>query len=174
MIYDQASINYQFLRDGLEKLKNTYGSDVIVDLSGVPKRVAIDTLTACLAAGIEKITLFELEKLGSPSELLYHNLKKGDYEHVVLPNWEPLIGNIRFFSVRENRQKLRSVVVSILASMLLLITYQVVSIFWGGMNWFSWLLVFAIAVIGLVGGITPIMEAWGGVRSVAKPGERST
>lgn len=28
-----GKVNYQFLRDGLEKLKNTYGTDAIIDLS---------------------------------------------------------------------------------------------------------------------------------------------
>lgn len=140
-----------------------YGNDVIVDLSGAPKRVAIDVLTACLATGISDVMLFELERPPRGVHTLYHNLKESDYKHVVLPRWEPLIDNIKFFSARQNRGKLRGVVISILAALILTILYQLAQIRFGANNWLSWLLVVAIAVIGLVGGISPIIEAWGGI-----------
>src|SRR5437868_159258 len=113
------TVNYQFLRNGIEKLKNIYGTDAIVDVSGVPKRVAIDILTACLAVGISNVMLFELKKPMGGVQALYYALKETDYEHVVLPNWEPLLGNLEFFSARQNRRKLLTVVVAILISLLL-------------------------------------------------------
>src|SRR5437868_7148970 len=39
--HDIKPVIYQFLRDDMEKLKNIYGADAIVDISGALKRVAI-------------------------------------------------------------------------------------------------------------------------------------
>lgn len=157
---------YQFLKEDIEKLKNIYGPDTIVDVSSALKRIAIDVLTACLAVGMEDVTLFELKKRPSGVDTLYHNLKETDYEHVVLPNWEPLLGNIKFFSSRLNRRKLQLVVSSILLSLFLTVSYQLVRTRLGEENWLSWLLIIAIAVIGLVGGVTPILDAWGGIEPI--------
>jgi len=159
-------VSYPFLTHDIEKLKDIYGPDPIIDLSGTPKRVAIDILTACLAAGISDVMIFELENhvlTRSPQAKLYHNLKEGDYKHVVLPRWEPLINNIKFFSARQNRKQLRAVIISILASLILIIGYQIVRVGFGEGSWLSWFLIGAITVIGLVGGVTPIINAWGGI-----------
>jgi hypothetical protein len=155
------TVNYQFLRDGIEKLRNRYGADAIVDVSSVPKRVAIDILTASLAAGMPNIMLFELKKPMSGIQALYHSLKETDYEHVVLPNWEPLLGNLEFFSARQNRRKLWTVVASIVISLLLTILYQLGRITFGDGSWF---VVGAIVLFGFFGGILPIVDAWGGIR----------
>lgn len=159
-------VSYPFLTHDIEKLKDTYGPDPIIDLSGAPKRVAIDILTACLAAGISDVMIFELENhmLAKSSQAkLYHNLKEEDYKHVVLPRWEPLISNIKFFSARQNRKQFRAVIVSILASLVLIIGYQIARILFGEGSWVSWFLIGAITVIGLVGGVTPLIDAWGGI-----------
>lgn len=158
------TVNYKFFRNDIGKLKDIYGDDAIVDISGAPKRVAIDALTACLGVGLSNVMLFELEKPARGIDTLYHNLKEADYEHVVLPNWEPLIGNIEFFSARQNRRKLWIAVSSILASIILTVFYQLVRTHLGEGNLISWFLVSAIAIIGLVGGVTPIVDAWGGIR----------
>ena len=156
-------VNYQFLRKDMERMSEIYGTDAIVDISCVPKRWAIDILTACLAAGMSNVMLFELKRPVGGIQSLYHNLDEKDYEHVVLPNWEPLVGNIEFFSARQNRQKLWKVIISIVTSLILVIASQFVQIFFGVSNWFNLILVVAITVIGLVGGIEPIIEAWGGI-----------
>lgn len=157
-----AKVCYPFLTEDIEKLKNTKGPDVIIDLSGVPKRASIDVLTACLAVGITDVMLFELEVPSSGVQTLYHNLQEKDYTHVVLPRWEPLIDNIRYFSARQNRNQLLTTVISILVSLALIVGYQFVRIRYGEGNWSSWLLIVAISVIGLVGGVTPIVNVWGG------------
>lgn len=82
---------------------------------------------------------------------------------MVLPRWEPLINNIKFFAARQNRKQFRAVIVSILASLVLIIGYQIVRIRFGEGSWVSWFLIGAITVIGLVGGVTPIIDAWGGI-----------
>jgi hypothetical protein len=161
--HELNKVKYPFLTPDIEKLKRVYGPDIIVDLSGVPKRVAIDVLTACLAAGISDVMLFELERPMGGQQALYHNLTERDYKHVVLPRWEPLINNIKFFSARQNRKQLRKVVISILASLVLVIGYQLVRVGLGEGSWLSWLFIVAIAIIGLVGGVTPILDAWGGI-----------
>lgn len=55
--HDVKPVIYQFLRDDMENLKNIYGADAIVDISGALKRVAIDVLTACLAVGMSNVML---------------------------------------------------------------------------------------------------------------------
>lgn len=158
-------VNYPFLTHDIERLKNEHGPDPIFDLSGAPKRVAIDILTACLAVGISDVMIFELENhmvKKSLSEKLFHNLKEADYKHVVLPRWEPLINNIKFFSIRQNRKQLRGAIFSILLSLSLIIGYQIVRVIFGDGNWFSWFLFIAIAALGLVG-IKPIIDAGGGI-----------
>lgn len=167
-----TKVTYPFLTRDIEELKNTYGPDVIIDLSGVQKRVAIDILTACLAVGISDVMLFELQKpIGGP-QALYHNLKKGDFNHVVLPRWEPLINNIEFFAARQNRSKLKTALISMVVSIGLILAYQLVRVGFGEGNWFTWILVIAIAATGLFGGVTPLMDVWGGLRLVLSYGKR--
>jgi hypothetical protein len=167
--YHLEKVNYGFLRDDLKKLKIKYENDVIVDISGASKRVAIDILTACLALGISKVTLFELKIISKGFETtLYHKLSSTDFQHVILPDWKPLVGNIEFFSAQQNRKKLMGVVASIIASIVLIIVQQIVQQKLGANNLLNWLFVAAIAIIGLVGGVTPIIEAWGGINSLNK------
>jgi len=75
-----------------------------------------------------------------------------------------LVDNIEFFSARQNRQKLWVVVTSILFSIIFIFVYQLVRVNFGEGSWLSWLFVGATATIGLVGGVTPIIDAWGGIR----------
>lgn len=113
--------------------------------------------------------IFELKKPSRGVNALYHNLKDGDYEHIVLPNWEPLIGNIKFFSAKQNRQKLFVVIASIIFSVLLTGVYLVGRINLGDGNW---ILIGTIAFVGFVGGVIPIVDAWGGMRDILPGGNR--
>src|SRR5437016_4714534 len=54
-------VNYQLLREAMAKIKDDYGTETIVDLTCIPKRIAIDILTACLAVGLSNVMLFELK-----------------------------------------------------------------------------------------------------------------
>lgn len=160
-----VKVRYKFLREDIERLREIYGADSIVDLTGTPKRIAIDILAACLAVGMSRIMLFELNRLfDNEVESLYHNLAESDYTHVLLPDSEQLMANIEFYSSRRNRSKLWRSVGSILAAIILIVGYQFARIDLGETNWFTWLLVVAIAIIGLVGGVAPLMDAWGGMR----------
>jgi hypothetical protein len=76
---DLRRVNYQFLRDSLMELKALYGTESIIDISGLPKRVAIDVLTGSLAVGLERVMLFELKKRGRGLDALYHALHEADY-----------------------------------------------------------------------------------------------
>ncbi|KAF5416080.1 MAG: hypothetical protein C5S48_03945 [Candidatus Methanogaster sp.] len=159
--HDLREVNYQFLSDGIKDLQSEYGSEAIVDLSAVPKRVAIDVLTGCLAVGLQKVTVFELKKTKRGLEALYHTLNESDYEHVVLPNWEPFLDNLESFAARRNRLKLWTVVGAITISLLLTILYQIGRIRFGEGSWY---LVGTIVFFGFLGGILPILDAWGGIK----------
>lgn len=155
-------VNYLFLRDEIAKLKNFYGPDPIVDVTGTLKRIAIDVLAACLAVDMKYVTLFELRKPPSGVNTLYHILKNtSDYDLVILPNEAPLLSNIAVFAAQQNRQKLRVVIAAILVSIVLTVLYQILGIAFGSGNW---ILVVAIVFIGIFSGIIPIMDAWGGGR----------
>jgi hypothetical protein len=167
-------VRYKFLREDIERLRDIYGIDSIVDLTGAPKRVAIDILTACLAVGMSRVMIFELNRLfDNHVKALYHNLDESDYTHVLLPDSEQLMGNIEFFSARRNRSKSWRSVGSILAAILLVVGYQFVRIGFGEGNWITWLLVVAIAVVGLVGGVAPLIDAWRGIHLALNFDKRS-
>lgn len=117
--YHIETISYQLLGEDVARLKNVYGSRTIMDISGLPKRMSIDILTACLAIDIPYIMLFELKKQARGIDSFYHNLSPLDYEHVVLPQWKALTGNIEFFSARQNRKNVWKVIGAILLSLVL-------------------------------------------------------
>jgi hypothetical protein len=153
-------INYLFLREEVARLKVIYSTDAIVDVTGTPKRIAIDILAACLAVDMQYVTLFELRIPAAGISALYHNIKNtSSYDVVVLANEAPLLSNIEVFSARQNRLKLSVVVSSILISILLTVLYQWGGIAFGQGNWF---LVGALVFINFVGGIVPIIDAWSG------------
>jgi hypothetical protein len=170
--YHVKKVNHQLLRENIEKLKDIYGANAIIDVSGATKKDAIDVLTACLAVGMRYVMLFELNKPPRGEATLYHNLKETDYEHVILPDWEPLVANIEFFAARQNRSKLTRALISILLSIGLILAYQLVRVGFGEENWFTWILVIAIAATGLFGGVTPLMDVWGGLGLVLSFGRR--
>jgi len=96
-------------------------------------------------------------------------LSETDYEHVVLPNWEPLLGNIEFFSARQNRGKLWTVLISIVVSLLLTIIFQLSQVRLGNIGW---VLAGLTVFVGFFGGVIPIIDAWGGIRLVFGYGRR--
>lgn len=151
------------MRENIQKFKDIYGPNALVDISGATKKVAIDVLTTCLAVDMEYVMLFELNEPPKGIATFYHNLTEKDYEYVRLPNWQPLLGNIEFFSARQNRTKLWTSIIAILLSIGLTLTYQFIRVSFGDQNWFTWILIVAIAAIGLFGGVGPIVEAWGGL-----------
>jgi hypothetical protein len=158
---DHRQINYQFLRQDLRSLKQTYGENVIVDLSGVPKRIAIDVLASCLAVGLKNVTTFELKKPLRGVEALYHALSDADYEHVILPNLSPFLEGIESFSARQNRKKLLMVLGALGISAILTLLYQLGRKQLGDN---SWLLIAAVVLCDIFGVVLPILDAWGGLR----------
>jgi hypothetical protein len=150
---DQARVNYQQLRQEILELKRRYHpAEVIVDITGAPKRLAADILASCLATGIENIFTFELKvSRRDPIELLYHNLAPHEYEHVLLPSSAPLVANLTLFSVNQNRVRLTLVTAAILLSML----FAIWNYWLGGGNL---LLTSVLVAIGVFGGILPLVD----------------
>lgn len=158
---DHRQINYRFLQQDLQQLRQEYGDGVIVDLSGVPKRIAIDVLASCLAVGLKNVTTFELKKPVRGAEALYHVLHEADYEHVRLPDLGPFLEGIESFSASKNRLKLISVLGALIISMVLAFLYYFGRVQFGENAWF---LILLVAVFNFFGGILPILDAWGGLR----------
>jgi hypothetical protein len=148
-------INYHFLRKEMRRMRNAYGEESIVDITSLPKRVAIDVLTACLAENISHVMLFELKKQG---RYLYHELESNDYEYIPLPDWAPLLSNIEVFSARRNRQKFVSIAITICVSLVIVILHQLSLPGWGG-----WLMAVLLVGLNVVGALLPLVESLGGI-----------
>ncbi|WP_322480606.1 hypothetical protein [Thermogemmatispora sp.] len=148
-------INYHFLRKEIRRMRNVYGEESIVDITSLPKRLAIDVLTACLAENMYHVMLFELKKQGG---YLYHELEGNDYEYIPLPDWSPLLSNIEVFSARRNRQKFISIAITIWISLFIVILNQLGLPGWGG-----WLMAALLVGLNVVGALLPLVEALGGI-----------
>lgn len=150
---DQARVNYQYLRQQMIELKRRYHpAEVMVDITGAPKRLAADILASCLATGIKDVFTFELKtERREPIGLLYHNLAPHEYEHVLLPSSAPLVANLTLFSMNQNRIRLTLVIVAILLSMF----FAVWNYWFGGR---SLLLTSVLVAISAFGGILPLVD----------------
>lgn len=158
-------LNYIFLRSEVRRLRERYGSGAIVDITSVPKRVAIDVLAACLAEGMTQVTLFELKRQG---ERLYHELSQSEYEYLVIPDRTPLMTNIEVFMAKRNFQKFMSVIITICISILIMVFAQLGL---GGLG--GWLMTVLMAAFSIIGGISPIIDALGGINSLLTSWRRS-
>nr|BBH94956.1 hypothetical protein KTA_31550 [Thermogemmatispora argillosa] len=158
-------INYHFLREDISRLRKVYGAEAIVDITSLPKRVAIDVLAACLAEDMSRVMLFELKKQGG---YLYHELSTSDYEYILLPDWAPLLSNIEVFSARRNRQKFISIVVTVFISLFIVVLNQLGLPGWGG-----WLMTALLICLNVVGALFPLVEAFGGISFHLAFGRRS-
>lgn len=150
---DHVKVNYQYLRSQIMNMKRRYRpTEVIVDITGAPKRLAADILASCLAAGIKDVFTFELKtERREPIELLYHNLAPHEYEHVLLPSSAPLVANLTLFSMNQNRFRLTLVVVAILLSILFALWN-----YWVGGS--SPLLTSVLVAISVFGGVIPLVD----------------
>lgn len=158
-------VNYQELRKEMAKLREEYGSDVIVDITGTPKRLAADILASCLAAGIENVFTFELLVKPSGVDTLYHNLHHGQYEHVLLPSSAPLISNLSLFAVNQSKIELITVALALIASFLFVTAYLILRRWYGENNL---LLILGMAFINILGGIFPLADIFSGTRFVRR------
>lgn len=162
---DHVKLNYQHLRQQIVEMKQRYHpSEVMVDITGAPKRLAADILASCLAAGIENVFTFELlVRSRDPIELLYHNLesseKRGNktYEHVLLPSSAPLVANLALFSMNQNRLRLSFAI----AAIFLAIVFAMWNYWDGGTNL---LLTSVLVAISVFGGILPLVDILLGTR----------
>ena len=152
--------NYQFLKDELNRLKEKYGNESMIDISGVPKRVAFDILAGCLAVGFDKIVTFELKQQLRDSAALYHNLKSMEYEHVKLSSLEQFQKNIEHYKAIKNRKRNLTIVAAFISAMLTL-AYTFTKLKIGGPNW---IFVSVVMLFTFFGGILSVLDAWGGLR----------
>jgi len=157
------SKNYQFLKDELNDLKGTYSSNAMIDISGVPKRVAFDILAGCLAVGFDKIVTFELKQQRRGVEALYHNLKTSDYEHVKLSSLEQFNENIERYGAIKNRKRFLTVIAA-LVSAILAFGYTYFKLKEGQPNW---IFLFIVTLFTFFGGILPLFDVWGGLKSIS-------
>ena len=114
---DHREINYKFLRKGLDRIVREYENqgEYFVDLTCVPKRVALDGFTACISLGIEDVVAFELKVPAKGKYTLYHNLKlESDFELLILPKSEAFLESLRKIVSNKNRPYLIIVIFSIL------------------------------------------------------------
>lgn len=156
------SKNYQFLKDELNELKKQYGANAMIDISGVPKRVAFDILAGCLAVGFQKIVTFELKQQRRGVDALYHNLNASDYEHVKLSSLEQFRENIERYGAIRNRKRFLTVMAALISA-ILAFAYTYFKLKEGQPNW---VFLFIVTSFTFFGGILPLFDVWGGLRSL--------
>ncbi len=100
----QLSHRYQIEYDKLEmglsninKEKSSIDSssiEFIIDVTSVPKRIALEIILACQNIGLKEVQLFELKNQVRGESALYHNLEDGkDYEYVNFSNLRKIMSN---------------------------------------------------------------------------------
>lgn len=154
------SKNYQFLKDELNQLKKQYGANAMIEISGVPKRVAFDILAGCLAVGFQKIVTFELKQQRRGVDALYHNLSASDYEHVKLSSLEQFLENIERYGAIKNRKKNLTIIAAFISAILALL-YALTEIKIGKSNL---ILVAVVMLFTCFGGILSVLDAWAGLK----------
>jgi len=153
------TIESDSLRDEIAKLKNKYGQDTICDISGMPKKPAIEVWTACLAIGLE-VTFFELNRKPSGADTLYHNLKPGEYTYVNSQDLSKtsVYYNIELFAAQKRRRKLMVIAIAMSLSVIVVWGQQIAVI--SGYTWVGGILAVIITILGLIGVPSFVEGGW--------------
>lgn len=68
--------------------------EFIIDVTSVPKRIALEIIIACQNIGLKEVNLFELKNQVTGLDALYHNLEEDiDYEYINFSNLHKIADN---------------------------------------------------------------------------------
>lgn len=124
--YEIKSVNYKTLKKDLIPLFRKNKNNISVDITGCPKRFAIDIMSICLALGVENVYSFELLKppdISNKNLLLYHNLKRCDFQLIKHPSAEVGLKNLEVFSLKLNKNLYKRIGVLVGITLLSTISY---------------------------------------------------